>query len=590
MNDRNTIMKLLAAVLALLLLAGCGAAGPEPTDAPEVSAAPAATAEPVVTPAPEPEAEVVRVSTVDEFLDAVAPHTTILLSAGTYDLSTASNYGKPSNSGCYAWVSAVDGFSLEFHNLEGLSILGEGADRVTISAVPRYANVLQFVSCRDVTVAELTAGHTKEPGFCCGGVLSFERCSGCTVRQCGLFGCGTVGVQAVDSTALRVEDTAVYECSYNALSLVSCEDVRVTGGEVYRCGRREEDARASSLFDIQDSSGVCIAGLSVRDNYAELLLRGDHSPGILFLSNTVKDNDFAVLLSPQRFAPIVDGCLFADNVLQFWYLNPEGVKAVDTDGRELAQEELAAMALREIDPDSVSAAAFGPAAALDVAPGAEVTVTTVDEFLAAIGPERTIVLDGALFDLSAASGYGVGGGLYYYWQETYDGPELVIDSVKGLTIKAAADDPKATTLSAVPRYADVLSFTNCEDLALIGFTAGHTKEPGFCAGGVLTLADCSGITLDGMRLYGCGILGVEASWCSAFKLIDTEIYECSDGGVQMYYTNGIEFTGCSIRDVPSPALCLVVCGDVSWNGEPLTAEYYDMEDGAPVEVRSYAVG
>ena len=309
-----------------------------------------------------------------------------------------------------------------------------------------------------------------------------------------------------------------------------------------------------------------------------------------FLSNEVKDNDFLSLLSLQRFGPIVDGCLF-DGVEQVsCYLYPEGIKAMDLEGRELTGEDLAAMELRAIDPDGVSTAALEPPGGLDLAPGAEITVKSVDEFLAAIGPERTIVLDGGLFDLSAAAGYGSGGTQYYYWQETYDGPQLVIDSVKGLTIKSASDDPTVVTLSAVPRYADVLSFVNCEDVTLAGFTAGHTEEPGFCAGGVLHFEDCDRITVDGMRLYGCGVLGVDASWCTAFRAIGTEIYECSQGGAQMAYTSGIEFIDCSIRDVPSPALFFSFCSDMSWDGKALSGTYYDLKDGKPVEIWSDTAG
>ena len=42
-------------------------------------------------------------------------------------------------------------------------------------------------------------------------------------------------------------------------------------------------------------------------------------------------------------------------------------------------------------------------------------VTTADEFLAAIGPNREIILDGETLDLSKASGYGDVTSPYFYW-------------------------------------------------------------------------------------------------------------------------------------------------------------------------------
>ena len=60
------------------------------------------------------------------------------------------------------------------------------------------------------------------------------------------------------------------------------------------------------------------------------------------------------------------------------------------------------------------------------APQNQVTVTTVDEFLAAIAPNTEIVVDAELLDLSKATGYGKTNGDYYYWADAHDGPELYI--------------------------------------------------------------------------------------------------------------------------------------------------------------------
>ena len=117
----------------------------------------------------------------------------------------------------------------------------------------------------------------------------------------------------------------------------------------------------------------------------------------------------------------------------------------------------------------------GAAAPLEVPEGGEVSVRTADEFLAAIGSNRTIVIDTGLLDLSTASDYGVLGGEHYFWQDWYDGPELVIRDVQNLSIRAAADDPAACTVTAVPRYANVLAFLDCTGIRVSGLTAGHTE-------------------------------------------------------------------------------------------------------------------
>ena len=263
---------------------------------------------------------------------------------------------------------------------------------------------------------------------------------------------------------------------------------------------------------------------------------------------------------------------------------------IDVNGEPLSEPALFnEMTLRDIDPD-IAVKPVPAAEAAKVPKGGSIEVTTVDEFLSAIGPDRTIILDGELFDLSTASNYGAGAGEYYYWHESHDGPELVIDGASGLSIRPKEAAAGETTIAAIPRYANVLNFRNCDDLVLVNLTVGHTEEPGACSGGVLDFQNCNNITVGGCRLYGCGILGISASACTTIKVSDTEIYECSQGAASFYRTDGIFFQKCDVHDVPSPAFIFRECGDKTWNDEPITGleSYYDVgEDGrlAPLELR-----
>ena len=235
-------------------------------------------------------------------------------------------------------------------------------------------------------------------------------------------------------------------------------------------------------------------------------------------------------------------------------------------------------------PAGESPAVITPDAA-EVLPGFEITVTTVDEFLAAIGPERTIILDGELFDLSAASNYGSVGSEYYYWIQTRDGPELMIHDVTDLTIHPKATFAGATTITAIPRFANVLNFSNCSYLRLVNLTLGHTEEPGTCSGSVLNLQNCDAVTIGGCRLYGCGVLGLQTSQCNIISVIDTEINDCSRGAAAFFQTDGIGFRNCNIHDVPSPALTFNECRNMTWNSSPLedVSRMYDIKpDGSLV--------
>lgn len=572
MHYKKSKSRLLAAVLTLALLAGCGvAAGPQ-----------AATADPAPVPAiPE---GAVRVSNVDEFLAAIGPNTTIYLEAGEYDLSKAADYTKESPNSCYSWEQVWDeegrtAAELVISKVRNLTIIGAGMDQTTLAAVPRYANVIRFVGCTGLKLQNLTAGHTTAPGFCSGGVLLLEGCSNVSIDTCGLYGCGTIGVNATDTNNLTVTGCHIYECSSNAVSLQQCHGARVEDCDVYRHGTRAGQGSGMALFTASYSNDVVFYHNSIHDNASQFLLQLRYTQNASFLSNEVRANRFdAGVFQFEQYGATVDGCAFIDNEGRNW-VQSSGVYANDTTGKLLGPEDFENMKLREVEPADIYPTPMPAASAADVRPGGTITVTTVDEFLAAIGPDRTIVLDGELFDLSEASNYGAVGGSFYYWQQSFDGPELVIQNVSGLTIHAKAAYPEATTLAAIPRYANVLNFLNCDDLMLVGFTAGHTKEPGECSGGVLNFQNCHKVRLDCMRLYGCGILGVQASHSTGLDIWRTEIYECSQGAAQFYQCDGVSFNDCNIHDVPSPAFSFNESGDISWNGQPVTgrAERYSVD-------------
>ena len=581
MHYKKSGARLVAALLTVALLAGCGvAAGPKASE----SSAPAT---------PETR-EGVRVTNVDELLAAIAPDTTILLAPGEYDLSTASDYARESGKDYYTWSNiysdSTQNAELLIHDVENLTILGEGMDTTTIAAIPRYANVLRFSGCKGLTLSGFTAGHTKEPGFCTGGVLRLEDCAGATVDACGRFGRGPGGGWASGCGDLTVLGCKIYECSMEAVYVSNCRSVRVEDCDLYRHGVREGQGNATSLLLASYTEGFTVYNNRIYDNAAEYLLNLQYTRKAVFLSNDVHDNRIVgSMLLFEQYPAIVDGCSFRDNDMRFWLPNRK-LNPVSIDGTLLSDEDLENMTLRDLDPDT--AIAPEPTGVPEqVRPGQDITVTNVDDFLKAIGPDRTIVLDGELFDLSEAADYGSFGGDYYYWQQTYDGPELVIHDVDGLTIHPKAAYAEATTLAAVPRYANVLTFKDCGNIQLVGFTLGHTKEPGSCSGGVVNLFNCHDVRLDGCRLYGCGILGLQTSQCHSLQIWNTEIYECSQGAGQFFQTDGIEFKACNTHDVPSPALVFRESGDKTWNDNPIpnsgsTAQtMFDVdENGELVEV------
>ena len=198
----------------------------------------------------------------------------------------------------------------------------------------------------------------------------------------------------------------------------------------------------------------------------------------------------------------------------------------------------------------------------------QVTVTTVDEFLAAIAPNTEILLDAALLDLSEATGYGEADGEYYYWDESYDGPELHIWNVSNLTIRGTGEDHGTNVISSVPRYAHVLAFENCSNIYTAHFTAGHTKEPGYCEGGVLLFLNCQDILVEDCGLFGCGTFGVTGRSSKNMQIVNNDIYECSDGGVELSNCYDVNVDGNTFRDLGGPVFWIYDSKNITCNGEP----------------------
>ncbi len=179
-----------------------------------------------------------------------------------------------------------------------------------------------------------------------------------------------------------------------------------------------------------------------------------------------------------------------------------------------------------------------------------VYAATVDEFLAAIAPNTKVVLTGKNYNLSTASDYGIGAGTYYAWNEVEDsnneteGYELVIRDLENFHLVGSEN----AVIEAEPRYAAVIHAENCTGLRFYDFTAGHTIEPEICSAVVIELGNCTDTRIDTCRLYGCGTNGVRADECEKLEIINSDIYECSNGGIVLHYSQNVRVIECTLRD------------------------------------------
>ena len=548
-NMKKLLTGLLVLALTLTAFAGC-------TD----SQSEIASLSPSVSETlPEtPKIKTFTVSTVDEFLAALNSNTVIELTDTAFRLDQASDYGQDSDNPAYYWEETLDGYELVLNHLHDLTIKGAGLEETALLTAPRYSSILFLDSCKRITLQDLTCGHTDGAEPCTGGVIRLYECREIALKQAGLFGCGVVGLDASQSQQVALEKCRIYDCSQNGILAQSVTGLDILGTDFYTIG--EPAFPASSVIALYGCKDTNVENCSLSENSTSLLIEAVYCENTVFQNmearaNTVRTSAFRFL----ECQPAMIDCNLEGNTVRHWYTQDSSL-AKDARGSLIGNDQL---------PDIVEIREE------DLPRQEQFTVSTVDEFLAAIGPDREIILKPEFFDLSTAFDYGTGRTSFYQWEEIYDGPGLVITNVSNMTIRAESDMFGDQVISAVPRYANVLGFRGCDHIRLEGFTAGHEEMPGECCGGVLFFSGCDHVTVHNCGLFGCGVLGVDAEFCTFLEITGNDIYDCSFGGVSLRYVDSVTIEGNKFRNLGGPDVMTqevneLTC-DVPLNdyGEPL---------------------
>lgn len=542
----------IAFLLAALLLTGCGATTAEPTlsDAEREELFSHAIAQ-----AGAVEIQPVTVSTVDEFLNAICTGAEITLAPGDYELDTASNYGQETGSPWYYWDTLGEKAQLVLTGVQNLTLHGSGKDVTNILTAPRYANVLKLQDCENVLLEGFTAGHT-DGGECFGGVVALESCRDIHMLELGLFGCGVTGVRAENCRDILLENSEIYDCSYNGVEARNTEGLNIRNCHIHDLGNY---GSAAQVFYLYNCKNTAISGCNVETNRVLELVMAQPGSGIelrniAFVGNRIEKEVFAGLPSGL----ILDGCTFRDNDLRRWMEIPANI--LDGNGQIWTEDTLNSWYAAE-EP------------IIPAGTRTEVKVDNVEDFLAAIAPDTEIVLADGVYNLSKAADYAGEGTEYYHWQEEFDGYELVI-TAGNLVIRSESGDVTKCTISAEPRYADVLNFYGCDNVTIQGITAGHTTEPGYCTGGVLFFDCCTEALVENCGLYGCGILGIQAVLCNDITVKHCDIYECSYGGIRMTDVIGANLESNQFRDLGGSKLGFINCQQVTMDGQSISGDGY----------------
>lgn len=173
----------------------------------------------------------------------------------------------------------------------------------------------------------------------------------------------------------------------------------------------------------------------------------------------------------------------------------------------------------------------------------EITVSTAEELVFALGSNRRILLEEGVYNLTTVHPGFVDANVYF--GKKHDGWELFLEGIQNLTIEGAGD--AQSEIIVEPRYANVLNFLNCSNISLVNIKTGHT-EGGLCSGGVLLFENCADIRIDNTDMYGCGTIGLMLEKVKDIKVTGSTIYGCTMQAMSIRGSSNVLLENCVFRD------------------------------------------
>jgi|GEM_PF-2102470 len=166
--------------------------------------------------------EVVEVNTMKGFFEAIGPDKHIIVKGGTYYIT---DLEEKLQTTYVSWHKRYDGFEPHITGVKNLRISSTDTARFLIE--PRYAWVMKFEKCSNISLSNLVFGH-ELGGSCTGGCVAFDRSNDISFDSCSLYGSGTVGLDLEYVTNLTFHRSLIYECTYNLLNLTESKNLSFT--------------------------------------------------------------------------------------------------------------------------------------------------------------------------------------------------------------------------------------------------------------------------------------------------------------------------------------------------------------------------
>ena len=252
--------------------------------------------------------QIITVSNTEELVKAIGSNREICIK--NHITLTSEKQSKPSNFGNkhVYWDEDFDGYTLCIKDVKNLKIKGShGTEAQTqILATPRYAFVMKFENSRNITIEELTLGHTPA-GECSGGVLSFKDCSNINMKQAGLFGCGTDGLVLENVKNFKAVLIAIHNCTQLIMNINNSSDILFE-----KCSFFDNTGYYSFAgINITGCKNVTFNKGYIARNEGRYLFSEKGSSNIKVIDATLENNSFSAL-EPKTFVINYKNCNFGE--------------------------------------------------------------------------------------------------------------------------------------------------------------------------------------------------------------------------------------------------------------------------------------
>jgi hypothetical protein len=207
----------------------------------------------------------------------------------------------------------------------------------------------------------------------------------------------------------------------------------------------------------------------------------------------------------------------------------------------------------------------------------EIAISSADELLQCLGPNRRIILSAGDYDITAVA-EKVADFPFLAREHVFDGVQLIIKDLENLSlVNAQGARPH---VYVAPAYAFPLMFQNCSNVTIEGLRIGHFPEEGSCVGGVVALHGCRNVQIVDTELYGCGTVGLEIADGDVIYVDGCVIEKCNTGFARIDRTTNVSIRETIIRDNK------VVDGIVMSNADGVTISGCTFERNVSWERRS----